>query len=163
MKKFAGDEEKCEELKAMDVCIDAVELMAKKYREEAMRMGITELAEALANVPAKAPESYYEALVMLRLLNFVLWLNGNKHNTLGRFDVYMYPFFKKDMDSGKLDREKALELTSEFFIDLNFDADLYPGVQQGDNGQSLVLGGAGKDGKEVYNELARSALTLPCL
>lgn len=154
MKKFAGDEEKCEELKAMDVCIDAVELMAKKYREEAMRMGITELAEALANVPAKAPESYYEALVMLRLLNFVLWLNGNKHNTLGRFDVYMYPFFKKDMDSGKLDREKALELTSEFFIDLNFDADLYPGVQQGDNGQSLVLGGAGKDGKEVYNELS---------
>ena len=95
---------------------------------------------------------------MLRLLNFVLWLNGNKHNTLGRFDVYMYPFFKKDMDSGKLDREKALELTSEFFIDLNFDADLYPGVQQGDNGQSLVLGGAGKDGKEVYNELSEICL-----
>lgn len=146
------------ELAAMDISIDAVETIAEKYRQEAERMGISELAEALKNVPMHRPKSYYEALVMLRVLNFTLWLNANKHNTLGRFDVYMYPFFKADLESGRLDREKALELTSEFFIDLNFDSDLYPGEQQGDNGQSLVLGGIGTDGKDVFNELSEICL-----
>ena len=36
---------------------------------------------------------------------------------------------------------EAQELLEEFFISLNKDSDLYPGVQQGDNGQSLMLGG----------------------
>ena len=132
---------------AMLTSIDALYLIAEKYRAEAERMGNERLAEALSNVPENTPRGYYEALVMLRLLNYTLWLNANKHNTLGRFDVYMFPFYEKDIKSGALAREEALSLTQEFFIDLNFDADLYPGVQQGDNGQSMVLGGCDADGR----------------
>lgn len=146
------------ELTAMDLCIDALFLLAEKYRKEALRQGNVRLAQALANVPAHSPRGYYEALVMMRLINFTLWLNGNKHNTLGRFDLYMYPYLQEDIAKGRISREEALALTQEFFIDLNFDADLYPGVQQGDNGQSLVLGGVDADGLDVWNELSELCL-----
>lgn len=157
-KKYGEGSREYYELYAMNLTIDAVYALAEKYKVAAEELQIKELAYALGNVPYHTPRSYYEALVMMRLLNFTLWLNANKHNTIGRFDVYMFPYFQADIASGKLTREEALELTSEFFIDLNFDADLYPGVQQGDNGQSMVLGGKGTDGKEVFNELSKVCL-----
>ncbi len=158
LKKYDAESKEYHTLLSMRLTIDAIYALAEKYQREAEKLGLTELACALKNVPYDAPKGYYEALVMMRLINFMLWLNGNKHNTLGRFDVYMYPFFQKDMEEGTLTREQALEFTSEFFIDLNFDADLYPGVQQGDNGQSMVLGGMDVEGKEVFNELSKICL-----
>jgi formate C-acetyltransferase len=47
----------------------------------------------------------------------------------------------------------------DFFISFNKDSDLYPGVQQGDNGQSMVLGGIDEEGKPVFNLLSRLCLT----
>ncbi|MBO4368397.1 MAG: pyruvate formate-lyase, partial [Clostridia bacterium] len=58
-----------------------------------------------------------------------------------------------DMESGALDEEKALALTEEFFMSFNRDSDLYTGMQQGDNGQSLMLGGCKADGSCAVNEL----------
>lgn len=156
--KDCADEKTLEFYKSMLVSIEAIYVIADKYAAEAEKKGITELAAALKRVPRNAPTSYYEALVAMRILNYTLWLNANKHNTLGRFDVYMYPYYKADVVSGKLTTEKALELTEEFFIDLNFDADLYPGVQQGDNGQSMVLGGCDEKGESVFNDLSRICL-----
>ena len=43
----------------------------------------------------------------------------------------------------------ALELLEEFFISFNRDSDLYPSLQQGANGQSMMLGGVDSDGNEV--------------
>lgn len=157
-KKFAVGSAERAELDAMLVCIDAVYIIADKYRAEAESMGCKELAAALSRVPRKGATSYYEGLVFLRLINYVLWLNGNKHNTLGRFDVYMGGLYAADIQSGALTRERAKELTEEFFISLNFDADLYPGIQQGDNGQSLMLGGLNSDGEYRFDDLCRLCL-----
>ncbi len=157
-RKFDGLSSEYDELCAMLDCIDAVYVIADKYRAEAERQGCTMLADALSRVPRGGATCYYEALVFLRLINFMLWLNGNKHNTLGRFDVYMYPFYRAYIEKGALTREFALELTEEFFISLNIDADLYPGVQQGDNGQSLMLGGTDASGDQMFNELSEICL-----
>ena len=167
-KKRAFISEKLEELSEGDekrdfykACLDSVDalyIIAEKYRAEAERSGNTELAQALKVVPKYEPKSYYQALVFLRLLNFTLWLNGNKHITLGRFDQYAYPYFERDIKSGAISYDEAFSLTQEFFISLNFDADLYPGVQQGDNGQSMVLGGVDKNGKSVFNDLSKLCL-----
>ena len=54
-------------------------------------------------------------------------------------------------------KEQALELTELFFIAMNFDTDIYTGLQQGDNGQSLVLGGYTENGEE-FNELSAICL-----
>ena len=53
----------------------------------------------------------------------------------------MYPYLKADMDKGIYTEETALDLVEDFFLSFNKDSDLYVGVQQGDNGQSMVLGG----------------------
>ena len=140
------------------ITIDAVYLLVNKYKEKALEMGNTELAFALDQVPKYGARNFYEALVCFRILNYVLWLNGGKHNTIGRFDQYIYPFFENDIRSGTLSEAEALELIEELFIDLNTDADLYEGVQQGDNGQSMVLGGCDKDGKDAYNKLSELCL-----
>jgi len=53
-------------------------------------------------------------------------------------------------------------LLAEFFLSLNKDSDLYPGIQQGDNGQSLTLGGIKRDGSAAVNELTRMVLRVSC-
>lgn len=130
--------------------LEAVFRLCEKYRNVADGR----LKEALENVPYNPPRSYYEALVTVKIIIYTLRLNYNSHITLGRFDQYMYPFYKADIEKG-VSQEEIFELTQEFFINLNFDTDLYSGVQQGDNGQSLMLGGFDMTGKDCYNELSQ--------
>ncbi len=156
-KETASPQQK-EEAEAMLLSLKAVYTVAERYRDAARENGNAELYEALQWIPANKPRTFYEACLFFRLLNFMLWLNDNKHITIGRFDQYMYPYYRKDVEEGKLSEDDALEIIEELFISLNFDADLYPGVQQGDNGQSLVLGGCDRDGKDAYNGLSRLCL-----
>lgn len=138
--------------------IDAILALADRYKAEAERQGKAELAAVLSRVPRYGATSFYEALQFFRILHFSLWLEGNYHITVGRFDQYMYPYFAADLASGTHTEETALALLEDFFLSFNKDSDLYPGVQQGDNGQSLVLGGIDREGKDAFNRL--SALCL---
>lgn len=140
--------------RAIDNIID----LADRYKAEAERVGRRDIAEVLTRVPRYGATNFREALQFFRILHFSLWLEGNYHNTVGRFDKYMYPYFKADMDKGVYNNETALELIEDFFISFNKDSDLYVGVQQGDNGQSMVLGGIDENGNEVFNELSKLCL-----
>lgn len=140
--------------KAMKSTVISALRFADKYRDFAKEKGCVELYRALCNVPHKGASSFYEACVFMKFIIFTLRCNRNNHITLGRFDQYMYPFFIKDREAGKTE-EELLELTEEFFISINFDTDLYFGVQQGDNGQSLVLGGIDENGNDMFNDLSR--------
>lgn len=139
--------------------IDAILELTDRYCQAAMINGRNDLADVLKRVPAYGAESFREALQSLRIVNFALWLEGNYHNTLGRVDQYLYPFLDHDLKEGILTCDEALELVEEFFLSLNRDSDLYPGVQQGDNGQSLMLGGKKKDGSHGFNILSEMCLT----
>lgn len=147
-------QDKKEYLDALVTVLDLIEEFAGRYREEAERVGNMEAAKVFERIPSKGAENFREALQFLRLIHYCLWCSFNYHNTFGRFDQYLYPYFKKDMENGLIDGEQALELVEEFFISCNKDSDLYTGMQQGDNGQSIVLGGLNPDGTESYNELS---------
>ncbi len=138
--------------------IDAVIDLADRYKAESERIGRQDVAEILERVPRYGARTFREALQMFRIVHFSLWLEGNYHNTCGRFDKYMYPYLKADIDAGRLDREGALDLLVDFFLSFNKDSDTYVGVQQGDNGQSMVLGGIDNDGNEVFNLLSELCL-----
>ncbi|MBO4979795.1 MAG: pyruvate formate-lyase [Clostridia bacterium] len=138
--------------------IDAVISLSDKYLEEAKRIGREDIVRVLTRVPRYPAESFREALQFFRILHFALWLEGNYHVTVGRFDKYMYPYLKADIEKGILDEASALALVEDFFLSFNKDSDLYVGVQQGDNGQSLMLGGVDEDGDEIYNLLTRLSL-----
>ncbi len=156
--RMSDDPEAVEFLDCAIESIDAVLGLAKRYAVEARRMGKDDVAEVLDRVPAEGARSFHEALQSFRLVHAILWLDGHYHVGLGRFDQYMWPYLKADLDSGRLDKESAKDLLAEFFISLNKDSDLYPGVQQGDNGQSLMLGGIKPDGTDAVNDLTWMAL-----
>lgn len=138
--------------------IDAIFSVTDRYLEEAKRLGREDLTEIFERIPRYGARSFREALQFFRILHFFLWLEGDYHNTVGRFDVYMYPYFKADMDRGLYTKEEALELLEDFFISFNKDSDIYTGVQQGDNGQSMVLGGIDESGNDVFNPLSELCL-----
>lgn len=148
------DYEKADYEKALMDTIDIILAFSERYRQEALKQGNTVVADTLSRIPRQKPETLLEALQFMRIIHYCLWCSFNYHNTLGRFDQYMYPYYKHDIDAGILTKESALELVEEFFISLNRDSDLYTGMQQGDNGQSMVLGGLNPDGTESFNEFS---------
>lgn len=152
------DIDKIKYLQGMLEILDAVRGFAARYQKAAIACGNTTVADSFSRIPENPPETFLEALQMLRLLHFTMWLSRSFHNTLGRFDQYMYPYFKQDIEQGRISREEALELVEEFFLSCNRDSDLYQGIQLGDNGQSLMLGGLGPDGRDRYNELSEICL-----
>lgn len=138
-----------EMLNKLDECI----FVCVKYREVVKESGNERLYNALLNIPFKPARNFFEACVFVKLCIYFLRVSNVDHIGLGRFDQYMYPYYKKDKNNGVSD-EELFETLEAFFISLNFDTDLYPGKQKGDNGQSLVLGGFDKYGNSMYNELS---------
>lgn len=157
-RRLANDPRAVEFLESAIETIDAVLQLAARYAHAAREIGRDDIAAALERVPGQRPRSFREALQSLRLLHSVVWLSGNYHVGLGRFDQYMWEYLQADLEAGRLDVQGAEELLAEFFISLNKDSDLYPGVQQGDNGQSLTVGGVTREGGDAANELTRMVL-----
>ncbi len=77
--------------------IDAVFDLADWYREDAIKQGKLGLAEVLKQVPRYGSRNFYEALQFFRIIHFSLWLEGNYHNTVGRFDKYIKAIDEKLM------------------------------------------------------------------
>lgn len=142
--------------------IDSIIMLSDKYRDEAENLGRSDLVEILTRVPRYSARNFREALQFFRILHYALWLEGSYHNTVGRFDRYIWPYLKADMDKGLYTRETALELLEDFFLSFNKDSDLYVGVQQGDNGQSMMLGGIDENGNDTYNFLSELCLEASC-
>lgn len=138
--------------------IAAILSLTDRYRAEAQRMGRNDVAAVLSVVPRKPATTFREALQFFRILHFSLWLEGCYHNTVGRFDQYMYPYFANDLAAGRETPESAEALLEDFFLSFNKDSDLYPGQQQGDNGQSMVLGGCDAEGNDCFNALSEMCL-----
>lgn len=156
--KLAGNKKGAAYLLNVISAIDEVEGITDRYASEALKTGRDDIHSILTKVPRFGAGSFHEALQSLRILHFALWASGNYHNTLGRFDQYMWAYLKKDLEDKVLDNESAFELLEEFFLSFNKDSDLYPGMQQGDNGQSMVLGGVDRQGKDSFNLLSEMCL-----
>lgn len=152
-----ADEQAQEFYRHAKACLDACEAYILAYREATKQAGAKDLYRALCQVPMDGARTYHEALVSVKFIQYILRVNQNDHLTLGRFDQYMKPYFDASRKEGATD-EELLELTELFFLSLNFDSDLYFGVQQGDNGQSMVLGGYNPDGSSAYNDLTEICL-----
>ena len=133
----------------LDICDRHTELVKSSKNER--------LRKALETVPHRGATTFFEACLFMQICIYGLRRTSVEHLCLGRFDQYMYPFFKADMEKGVSD-EELFETLEAFFITLNYDTDLYYGIQQGDNGQSMVLGGFDANGNSEYNELSQMCM-----
>ena len=149
------DAEGVEFLENAILSVKAVIELAERYDAAgAARPSYQAVAPALLN----GARTFHEALQSLRILHYAMWCEGEYHCGLGRIDQYLYPYYEADVKAGRLTEETALEEMEEFFIACNRDSDLYIGVQQGDNGQSVMLGGVTREGKPAFNDLSRLCL-----
>ncbi len=144
------------------IAIDSIIELSDKYLAEAKKQGREDIVEVLTQVPRYKARNFREALQFFRILHYALWLEGNYHNTIGRFDKYFVKYLEDDLANGILTKESALDLLEDFFLSFNKDSDIYVGVQQGDNGQSMMLGGIDKDGNDVFNVLSELCLKASC-
>ena len=138
--------------------LDALFSLCDRYQKEAEKMGRMDVAESFSWIPRKGARTLKEAFQFFRILHYAYLLEGGYQIVAGRVDQIFYPYLKKDMEERRLSESEALELVKDFFLSFNIDSDFYDGVQQGDNGQSVVLGGVDKSGKESFNLLSKLCL-----
>ena len=136
--------------------VRAVLNLVDRYSAAAQSAGFA--SARLLDAVHTGAKTFHEALQALRVLHYAMWCEGEYHCGLGRIDQYLLPYYEADIASGRLTDETALEVLEEFFIACNRDSDLYIGVQQGDNGQSVMLGGVTRDGRPAFNALSRLCL-----
>lgn len=132
-------------------------ILSRNAPDAAARNNMLNISEAAARTPWEKPESFYEALNCLAFLRKVMGaLEGIGFNSFGRVDMDLYPFYKKDIESGALTKEDAYELICKFLItfDMHYDHDMkMVGYADHELENTYVLGGCDANGTPVYNEL----------
>ena len=86
---------------------------ADDYRSYAKEKGAEQLYGALCQVPHKGAQSFYQACVFLKFIQFTLRCNRNNHITLGGFDKYMFPYFESDLNRG-VSEDELFETLEDF-------------------------------------------------
>jgi formate C-acetyltransferase len=97
-------------------------------------MELREISRVCHKISHEPPVTFQEALQLLWFTHIINNTQGARQ--LGRFDQYMYPFLKRDLDSGTLSEEEAQELIDCLWIKFAGLTDVTM-----DNLQNLILGG----------------------
>ncbi len=98
------------------VSAHALELASKEENAE-RKKELEEIARVNARVPYHTPETFQEALQSVWTIQSLFLLEENQCSTsLGRVDQYLLPYYTKDIESGKITEEEALELIGAFII-----------------------------------------------
>jgi formate C-acetyltransferase len=108
----------------------------------------------------KGADSFQGALQAVFLAQIALNLESLDNGICpGRMDQYLWPFYQRDINNGKLTRQKAGELISAFCIKMseiipvfskhltNFHGGMF-------NGQVVTVGGTDRAGRDATNELS---------
>ena len=165
--------QKREELKAMEICADALIMYAKRHAEKARELSKKErnperkkelerIAENCSHVPAHSPRDFWEALQYYWFVHLGVIIEFNTWDSFnpGRLDQHLYSFYKKGLEEGTLTPEKAKELLQAFWIKFNNQpAPPKIGVTAEESATytdfALInTGGIKPDGSDAVNELS---------
>ena len=134
--------------------------MAERCTDAARKEELLRIAENCSRVPAKGVQNFYEACQSFWFVQQLIQLESSGHSiSPGRFDQYMYPYYKKDMENGNISREFAQELMDCIWVKLNDlnkcrDAVSAEGFAGYSLFQNLIAGGQNKEGEDVTNDLS---------
>jgi trans-4-hydroxy-L-proline dehydratase len=165
--------QKREELKAMEICVDAVVRFAERHaalarsmaKEEAnphRKRELERIAEVCSRVPAHAPRDFWEALQSYWFVHLGVITEMNTWDAFnpGRLDQHLLPFYQKGLADGTLDREGARELLSCFWVKFNNQpAPPKVGVTAEESGTytdfaNINVGGLTEDGSDGVNDVS---------
>ncbi len=169
-----GDENYCTKSALLDAIVMSCEAVidyAHRYAELAVNMASAEnndtrrrellrIAENCRRVPEFGATSFYEACQSFWFVQMLLQIESSGHSiSPGRFDQYMYPYYKADIDKGLISKDFAQELLDCIWIkfnDLNKcrDAASAEGFAGYSLFQNLIAGGQTSDGEDATNDLS---------
>lgn len=134
--------------------------MAKMERNPRRKAELEGIAAACRRVPAHPPRTYQEALQAVWIAQSLFILEENQTGiSIGRADQFLYPYYQADIESGRISKEEAYELTCSWLIKLAESmwlvsagtAMYFAGYQPFIN---LVVGGQKREGGDATNELS---------
>ncbi len=134
--------------------------MAERCTDAARKQELLMISGNCSRVPAKGAQNFYEACQSFWFVQQLIQLESSGHSiSPGRFDQYMYPYYKKDMENGSISREFAQELMDCIWVKLNDlnkcrDAVSAEGFAGYSLFQNLIAGGQNKEGEDVTNDLS---------
>ncbi len=158
-------------LNAVIISCEAAITYANRYAELAMQEAqkcsnptrkaeLLVIAENCKNVPANGAKSFYEACQSFWFVQQLIQIESSGHSiSPGRFDQYMYPYFKKDLESGKITPEFAQELIDCIWVKLNDlskcrDLASAKGFAGYSMFQNLIAGGQTAEGVDATNDIS---------
>ena len=162
-------------LSAVIESCEAVIEYAKRYARLAAQMAATEssserraelkqIAKNCTRVPEFGATSFHEACQSFWFIQLLLQVESSGHSiSPGRFDQYMYPYYKRDIDGGKITPEQAQELIDCIWVKLNDinkvrDAASADGFAGYGMFQNLIVGGQNIHGMDATNDLSYMCL-----
>ncbi len=148
---------------------------ANRYAREARRMAgkeadvkrrneLLNIADICERIPENPPATFHEAMqfVWFTQVGGILSENPLALN-VGRFDQFMYPYYKRDMEAGEITKDEVQELIEALWLKLSEwvwtisanTAEFFAGYNQF---QNLTVGGKTRDGRDATNDLSYMAL-----
>lgn len=142
-----------------DIC-DAIIDWAKKCSKKALivsectnnteyKKNLKRLSQALEHVPENPANNFYEAVLSL----YVCY--GFIPDSIGLIDRYLYPFYKKDIESGNLTKEEASEYLQELFLMLQARIHISSDRFYRGGESHFCVGGYLENGEDGFNELSK--------
>ena len=161
--------------KAVLIVIDAVHKYALRYSKLAAELAaketdskrkaeLEEISRICEKVPYYPADSFREAVQAVWFIHVILQIESNGHSlSYGRMDQYMYPLYKKDIESGKITRDDAIELLTCLWIkSLTVQKIRSQSHTLSSAGspmyQNVTVGGQTVDKKDAVNELSFAIL-----
>lgn len=154
---------------------EAARKKAEETTDETRKAELLKIAENCEWISTNPPRTFYEAIQAVQFANNMVLIESSGHSiSYGRFDQYMYPYYKHDIENGIATREFCQELIENFGIkiwEMNKLRD-HNSVEVfgngGIGGPALTVGGVLEDGRDATNDLtfmvldATAHTRLPC-
>ena len=113
--------------KSVLIVIAAVRTFAKRYSSLANEMAsqatgtrkqeLEQISRICERVPYYPAETFKEALQATWFIQLILQIESNGHSlSYGRFDQYIYPYYKKDKENGTITDDQVVELLNNLWI-----------------------------------------------
>jgi choline trimethylamine-lyase len=133
--------------------------LAQKESDPKRKAELQKISEINAKVPAHKPETFWEAIQAVWTIESLLIVEENQTGmSIGRVDQYMYPFFKNDLATGRMNEFEAFELAGCMLIKMSEmmwitsegGSKFFAGYQPFVN---MCVGGVTREGYDATNDL----------
>lgn len=140
------------------------EELAGKEKDPKRKAELEEMSRICSKVPYEPASSFKEAVQSVWFIQLILQIESNGHSlSYGRFDQYMYPYYKKEIQDGTMTEEEAGEILTCLWIKtLTINKIRSQAHTLSSAGspmyQNVTIGGQTPDKKDAVNELSFAVL-----